>query len=463
MSVKYPPGPTDGCVGIRLYHRFRADPLAFAIDVAREFGDFTFVRLAWVRLYFVNRPELIRDILATKVKSFRKLGRQMRSLRKIEGEGLVVSEGATWSRHRPVVQGSFHGRHFGHHGDVIVDYTRRRLAQWPEHGTFDIASEMNELALEIIARIVFDVDLTTDAARMRDAVHVFRAEMQKEVSGSVYWPDWLPLPGKRRQRQAVAIVNELIWTQIRDRRSSPQPRYDMLDQMLRAASSAPSPISDEEIRDEAATLFVAGHDTTSAALAWFWLVLMQNPEIEAKVVHEIDTVLEGRAPTAEDAGRLDYLERVVQESMRLYPAAAFLFGREAIEDVEIGGYVIKKGSWVFIAPYVVHHDARNFPDPEECDPDRFAPDRIGRIPPYAYIPFGAGPRICIGNAMATMQIVLMAATVLQKYRVTLAQSAPEHEMEVVLRPQGGLRVRLEPRATGMAPTDLSAVATASAS
>ncbi|MBX7103322.1 MAG: cytochrome P450 [Gemmataceae bacterium] len=446
MQAKYPPGPRDGRLGISFYKPFRADPLAFAVDVAEKYGDFTFVRLGWVRLYFVNRPELIRDVLATKVKSFRKLGRQMRSLRKIEGEGLVVSEGTTWSRHRPVVQGSFHGRHFGGHGNVVVEYTQRRMERWTAGEPINIADEMNELALEIIAKIVFDVDLSDDAARLRDAVHSFRTEMQKEVSGSVHLPDWLPLPGKIRQKRAVQVVNDLIWSQIRERRTSDVPRNDMLAQMLTAASAAPVPISDAEIRDEAATLFVAGHDTTSAALAWFWLTLMQNPLVEERVLREIGTVLGGRTPTAADVPKLHYLERVVKESMRLYPAAAFLFGREAIEDVEIGGFTISKGSWVFIAPYVVHHDARNFPDPEVCDPERFAPGRIEQIPAYAYIPFGGGPRICIGNALATMQIILMAATVLQKYRVTLAQPTPEHEMEVVLRPKGGLRVLVESRA-----------------
>jgi len=172
---------------------------------------------------------------------------------------------------------------------------------------------------------------------------------------------------------------------------------------------------------------------------------MRHPLIEARVMREIHQVLGRRLPTAEDVQKLRYLEMVVKESMRLYPAAAFLFGREAIEDVELGGYAIRRGSWIFIAPYVVHHDARNFPDPEVCDPERFAPGRIDEISPYAYIPFGGGPRICIGNALATMQIVLMAATVLQHFQVTLDQDAPESEMEIVLRPKGGLHVHVSPR------------------
>jgi cytochrome P450 len=447
MTGKYPPGPRDRFFGLSFYGPLHADPLAFATRVAREHGDFAFVRVGWVRLYFVNRPELIREVLSTKVKSFRKLGRQMRSLRKIEGEGLVVSDGETWQRHRPVVQGSFHARHFERYADIVVAHTRRRLADWPDDTIIDFAAEMNELALEIIAKVVFDVDLASDAARLRDTVHVARSAMQREMSRPFTLPDWLPLPGKIRQRRALRALDNLIWDFIRARRASPVLKDDMLAQMLAAASGldTDTPIADSEIRDEAATLFVAGHDTTSATLAWFWYTLTQHPQVERRVVQEVDAALGDRGATYADLPRLRYLERVVKESMRLYPAAAFLFGREAVEDVELGGYNVRRGSWVFIAPYIVQRDPRNFPEPERFDPDRFAPGRIDEIPAYAYIPFGGGPRICIGNSLATMEIILLAATVLQRYRVTLEQAPPEGELEVVLRPKHGLRVRLSPR------------------
>jgi cytochrome P450 len=272
--------------------------------------------------------------------------------------------------------------------------------------------------------------------------------MQREVSGPLVLPDWLPLPSKIRQRRAVRAVNELIWGQIRDRRSSPAGQSDMLAQMLGAAASVHGDrrITDAEIRDEAATLFVAGHDTTSAALAWFWLALTQHPEVERRVLDEVDEVLGDRPATAEDMARLKYLEMVVKESMRLYPAAGFLFGREAAEDVVLGGYTLRRGAWVFIAPYIVQRDPRNFPDPMSFDPERFSPRRADQIPAYAYIPFGGGPRTCIGNGMATMQIVLLAATVLQRFRVALDQPPPEPELEIVVRPKGGLRVQVVPRA-----------------
>ncbi|HTK74525.1 MAG TPA: cytochrome P450 [Gemmataceae bacterium] len=443
----YPPGPRDRLCGLSFYGPLRANPLGFVERVARGYGDFAFLRVGWVRLYLVNRPVLIREVLTSKASSFRKLGRQMKALRKIEGDGLVVSEGQTWTRHRPIVQGSFHARHFHRYASVIVEFTRRRIDAWTPNGPFDLAEEMNELALQIIAKVVFDTDVSGDAARLRAAVHDFRTHMQREANLPLALPDWLPLPGKLRQRRAVRAVDDLIWSHIRQRRNSGVLGSDMLGQMLAAASSGPSHdrVNDAEVRDEAATLFVAGHDTTSAALAWFWYVLAGHPEVEHRVLSEVDGVLDGRPATGQDAHRLRYLEMVVKESMRLYPAAGFLFGREVIEDVELGGHTLRRGSWVLISPYIVHRNPQNFPQPDVCDPERFAPGRADTIAPYSYIPFGGGPRTCIGNSLALTEAVLLAATILQRFRLVLDQGEPEMQLEVVLRPKGPLRMRALPR------------------
>ena len=331
MDRTYPPGPRDRLWGISFFGHVRRAPLTFIARVAREYGDFAYLRVGWVRLYLVNRPELIRQILTTKVKSFRKVGRQMNALRKIEGEGLVVSDGDIWTRHRPLVQGSFHARHMKEYARVVVDHTQRRLERWSPGVSFDLAEDMNELALEIIAKVVFGVDVSEQATRLRDAIHVARASMQKEMGSMFVLPDWLPLPGKIRQRRALRTVDQLIWDLIRRRRAAAATGDDMLGQMLAAASRVQSgvPIADVEIRDEATTLFVAGHDTTSATMAWFWHVLAQNPEVERRASQEVDAALGDRAASLEDLPNLRYLEDgSVGESMRLYPASSFLFGRE---------------------------------------------------------------------------------------------------------------------------------------
>ncbi len=446
VSDKYPPGPRDGCFGVTFHGPMRADPLGFAVKVAREFGDFAFVRIGWVRLYFVNRPELVREVLVTKMRSFQKLTRQMRALRKIEGDGLVVAENPIWGRHRPVVQGSFHHRHFARYGEIVVECTRQRIQRWRPGEPFDLAADMNELALEIIARLVFDIDLTEQAPTLRDAVHEFRQAMQREVSGIVALPDWLPLPSKIRERRALRKTDELIWSLLRKRQAAGASGQDMLSQILLAAAARPDlDITDPEVRDEAATLFVAGHDTTSAALAWFWYSLTSNPTVQQRVIEEVDR-FGGRPIGPADLPQLKYLEMVVKESMRLYPATGFLFGREAIEDVELGGYKIKRGSWIFISPYIVQRDPANFPEPEKFDPERFAPGRLDEIPPYSFLMFGAGPRTCIGNSLAVTEITLLAATVLQRFLPTLAQPQVEPEIEIVLRPKGGLQMIAVPRA-----------------
>ena len=449
MSRTYPPGPRDGLLGTTFLRRFQRAPLTFITDIACQYGDFTYVRIGWARLYFVNRPPLIREILTTKANSFRRLPRQMRSLSKMEGKGLAVAEGAAWQRHRPLVQGAFHTRHFEHYALVVVEHTRRRLARWSPGAVLDVAEEMNQLALTITAKLVFDVDLSDQANRLRDAVQRFRTCMMKEMFSPIVLPDWLPLPGKIRKRRALRVIDDLLWSLIRQHRASRAGKNDMLTLMLSAASGMypEDPITDREIRDEAATLFVAGHDTTSAALAWFWYLLGRNPEVEASLLREVDAVLGGRPATYADLRQLSLTEMAVKESMRLYPAAGVLFGRQAVEEVELGGHMLPRGSMVFMSPYLIHRDPKNYTDAEKFDPGRFRHGRVEAIPPYAYLPFGGGPRICIGSGLALMEIVLLAATVLQHHRLVPdpGQSEVEPAFEVVLRPKGAVKMRTAPR------------------
>ncbi len=445
-----PPGPRDGRFGITFHPKLKSDPLGFVVDIAREYGDFAYVRVGWVRMYLVNRPELIREVLVTKIKSFRKLSRQMNALAKVEGNGLVVSDGEPWARHRPVVQGAFHGRHFDKYAEIIVDHTSRRMDSWTPGAAIELGGEMNELALEIISKIVFGEDWSRDAGNLRESIHTIRTEMVRDITSAFALPDWLPLPSKIRLRRALAAIDARIMDRIRERRNSSAVHDDMLAFMLAAAAlnKSGTPIADREIRDEAATLFVAGHDTTSASMAWLWYALGRNPKVECRAIAEVDTVLGQRRPTAADYPRLKYMEMVVKESMRMHPAAGFLFGREAVENLELGGYQIPRRSWILISPHVVQNNSQYFPDAATFDPERFAPGRIDEIPPYSYIPFGGGPRVCMGNSLALMEMTLLAATVLQRYRLVLdGDHRIEPEIEVVARPKGKLMVRAEPRVT----------------
>jgi cytochrome P450 len=446
----YPHGPKGTFFGLNLARRFRADPLGFLTDVGRTYGDLAYFRMGPLRVYLVNNPQLIREVLVTRHKSFRRPKSIIGPLAKIDGNGLVLSEGDFWLRQRRLVQPAFATRRFDAYARVTVDYTRRMLEGWSSGASFDVADAMTELTLEIIAKTLFDVELEGRAARFGEAVRVVSAAVVSETGYPVHLPDWLPLAGKRRKRWAIRTLDELVWGIIRERRAAGDDRGDLLSMLLLAVDEEGDGggMTDLQARDEAMTLFNAGHDSTAAALAWIWYLVAGHAAVEAKLVEEVDSVLAERAATYDDVARLPYAEMVVKESMRLFPPTWALIPREAVREVELGGYTLPKRSWAYIFPYVTQRDGRFFENPDAFDPQRFAPGRAERIAPYAYIPFGGGPRVCIGNTFATMEMILIVATVLQKFRVKLATEQGEAEPEplISIRPKGGLRVSVSGRA-----------------
>ncbi len=448
--TRYPAGPKDLLCGLMLARRLRKDPLQFITEIGRTYGDMAYFRMGPIRLYVLNHPQLIRDLLVTKNKSFRRPPWAIDGLRKIDGNGLVLSEGEFWRRQRRLVQPAFSTKRFDGYAQTTVEYTRRMLDRWSGGATLDVADEMTRLTLAIIAKTLFDVELADRAADLGEAVRVISETVVREAGNPLQWPDWLPLPSKRRLRWAIRILDDMIWDVIRRRRASREDHGDLLSMLLLAVDEEGdgSGMTDLQARDEAMTLFNAGHDSTAAALAWTWYLVAQHPSVEDRLVEEVDAVLAGRAPGFADVPRLPYAEMVVKESLRLYPPTWALLPREAIEKVELGGYEIARGSWVYAFPWMTHRDPRFFEDPEKFDPERFAPGRCDKIPQYAYIPFGGGPRVCIGNAFATMEMVLIMACVLQKFRLRLAagQADVEPEPLIAIRPKGGLRVSLVRRA-----------------
>jgi cytochrome P450 len=310
----------------------------------------------------------------------------------------------------------------------------------------DVAQAMTQLTLSIIARTLFDVEVSGQAAELGAAVRVLAEELLKDLSSFLLLPDWLPLPGKLRKRRALRTLDNLIWGIIRQRRASGVDKGDLLSMLLLAVDeeSDGTGMTDRQVRDEALTLFNAGHDSTAAGLAWVWYLIARHPEVEARLLAEVRDVLGERTATYEDVARLRYLEMVLKESLRLYPPTVALFIREALEPVELGGYPVAKGDWVYLFPWVTQRDGRFFEEPEKFDPERFAPGRAEKIPQYAYFPFGGGPHVCIGNTFAQMEMALIVATVQQQYRLELApdQGPVEPELHVAIRPRGGLRVRL---------------------
>jgi cytochrome P450 len=443
-----PPGPSDGLLGLRLLRRFRADPLGFITQTAREYGDLVYLRFGPVRSYFLFAPHLVREVLVTRHQHFRRPQMLIRPLRQIDGNGLVLSDGDLWRRQRRLLQPAFSTRRFDTYGTVTVEYTRQMLAAWQNRASVDIADEMTRLTLPIIAKTLFGVELTGQAAELGRAVHLLSEMVFRESGYPVHLPDWLPLTSKRRKRWAIRTIRGLVADIIQERRAAGDDRGDLLSMLLLAVDEEDGgSMTNVQALDEAITLFNAGHDSTAAALTWTWYLLARHPHVENELLAEIDEVLSDRDPTYADVARLPLTELVIKESLRLYPPTWTLLPREVVEPLELDGYPIPRGAWLYTFPWVTQRDARWFAHPARFDPQRFAPGRVDEIAPYAYFPFGGGPRICIGAAFATMEMVLILATVLRRFRVKLAPGQGEAVPEplIAIRPRGGLQVSLTRR------------------
>ena len=442
---RYPPGPRDRAFGLRLARQMRRNPLEILPKWGQYYGDLTHLRVAWLHVYLVNHPDLIREVLITQRAHFRKLPRQTRILRTVDGNGLVVSEGALWLRQRRLLQPLFYRRRLEPYGQVIVHFTQRMLDRWQSTTEVDMADEMTHLTLAIIAHILFGVDLSADAPRFAEAVQVLSTELEREFVAPVVWPDWMALPSKRRKRAALNVVDELIRGLIRQRVDAGHDASDVLSMLLAAvdAEGDGSEMTEKQVRDEAMTLFNAGHDTTASALMWTWSLLATYPQVEARTRDEVRTVLGDRVATSADVNKLPYLTMVIKEALRLYPPTVALLGRQATWAVELGRHHLAKGSWVYLMPYVTQRDPRFFPDPELFDPERFSPGRIEQIPSHAFFPFGAGPHVCIGQQLAMQEMALVIATVIRQVQLSLVSppDAIEPELRLSIRPKGGLPMR----------------------
>ena len=323
--------------------------------------------------------------------------------------------------------------------------TRRRLDQWTAGAAINLDRELSELAVEIAGETLFGVDLRDQAAWLGETAEVLRETFIREFLAPVPLPDWLPLPSKRRMRRAIRRLDAFITGIIRDRRTSGEDKGDLLSMLLLAVDEQGdgTGMTDRQARDEAVTLFNAGHDSTSAALAWSCYFIARDPGVQERLRKELEAVLGGRVATFEDLPQLTFAEMVVKESLRIYPPTSALFTREALTEVEIGDYRLARGSLVAISPYVTQRDPRWFREPERFDPDRFGPGRVEDIPEYAYFPFGAGPHVCVGNTFAMMEITLVVATLVQRFQIELTpgQENLVPELKVSLRPKGGVWVK----------------------
>jgi cytochrome P450 len=396
------------------------------------------------RVYFISHPDFIEQVLVAHNRKFIK-GRILRKNRRLFGDGLLTSEGDFWLRQRRLAQPAFHRARIASYADTMVKYADRLLAEWKGGEQRDIHAEMMRLTLQIVAKTLFDADVDQDAKDVGRALAALM-ELNSDFRKLILTPTWLPTPRNIRAAVAIRRLDKIIFRFIAERRKSGKDAGDLLSMLLAARDEDGSRMTDRQLRDEAITIFLAGHETTANALSWTWMLLSQNPAVEAKLHAELDAVLAGRTPSLDDLPNLRYTGHVITESMRLYPPA-WGMARVAIEDVEIGGYPIPKGCGISLAQWVVHRDARWFDAPEEFRPERWEGDLMKRLPRFAYFPFGGGPRQCIGNNFAVMEATLLLATIAQKFRIRLVPGHPVVPMpSITLRPRHGVRGKLEARA-----------------
>jgi cytochrome P450 len=415
------------------------DWLGFYNRCAEEYGDFVRIHLGHVPVYLVVHPRDIETVLVTNAGNFTKSA-DYRALARVLGRGLLTSEGEFWKRQRSLIQPAFHRQNILAYAAVMTSAAGRMLDSWKEKGERNIHDDLMRVTLEIVSQCLYGTEVTDAAERVGKAMEVVTESFITNASLAVLFPFDIPVLFARREWRAIRELNEIIDNIIRRRRSSNQPRADLLDMLLRARDADGSPMSDAQLRDEVMTLFLAGHETTAIALSWACYLIAQNPQIETKLAEELKAVLCDRVPAPEDLPRLRYTEMALKEAMRLYPAV-WGIGRKAVKECELGGYRVPAGSNIFILQWRTQRDPRFFPDPERFDPERWSEDpvRSGKIPRFAYFPFGGGSRVCVGASFAMMEATLLLAMIQQKYHLEIVPGHPiEIFASVTLRPKHGI-------------------------
>jgi len=442
--MKRPPGPKPR-FPIGNMPLASADPLAVFLGWAREFGDVFYYRAAWIHVYFLNHPDLIEAVLVRNYQNFLK-DHVVRKSRWFFGDGLLTNEGESWLRQRRLSQPAFHRERIASYAKIMTGYAEQMLASWEsKYGeTCDIHQEMMQLTLRIVVRALFNVE-SEEIGEISAAMNVL---MRNSVGLRLLLPPvarYLPTPAMIEFRRAVRRLDETVYRIITQRREAESDSGDLLSMLMQARDEDGSRMTDKQLRDEVLTFLLAGHETTALALSWTWHLLGQNPEVEQKLHGELDRVLDGRVPVFADLPALGYTERVIKESLRLYPPAWGL-ARTVIKEFEVGGYRIPAGANVVMSTWVMHHNSRYFPEPEKFEPDRWLPERAQKLPKFAYFPFGGGPRQCIGASFALMEATLLLATIAQKYQF---RAEPGHIVtptpSFTLRPKQGIRMRREKR------------------
>jgi len=426
---------------------FREDPLKMMCKLNQEQGNVARFRIGPKNFLAIFDPEMLKEIMITKSDSFAK-GGAFGEVKRLTGEGLVLSEGAFHKRQRRIMLPNFTRSHIQRYAEQMTASTEAHISTWKNGDRRELTKDLFEITFDIIARTMFNFDSSEHLDRIGKAFDSINRIASEKIRSLVRIPLTIPTAQNKEYVEALQKLDEVVYTLIRDRRANPDPASkDLLSVLMAAVDEMDGTgMNDVQLRDELMTIFLAGHETTAHTIAWAFDFMMQHPEVADKMAAEWKRVLGGRPPQADDYPALTYTQNVLWETLRLKPAG-YLTTRTAIEDVPVGDLILRKGTSMMISPYPLHINARYFPDPHAFRPERFENDYVKTLPTMAYFPFGAGPRSCIGNHFAMLEMVLILATIGQKFKVRPAADFKPAEFEALftLRPKGGIFVNVELR------------------
>jgi cytochrome P450 len=443
-EYRFPPGFQRNLLWFA-FRRFRpANPIHLFQHLAEEYGDIAHYKIGWNHIVFLNHPDYIREVLVVQNDNFIK-ERTVQRTKMLLGEGMITSEGAQHRTQRQVAQPAFHRQRIPQYASTMVREAARVRDGWRHGEQRDIAIDMMHLTLNVVAQTLFATDLRGEVDELADAINRIMGLYNFLVMlPAAEWLVHVRPPGLAAFVRARKRIDAVVYRMIAAHRQRSSHGSSLLDLML-AASPDQDAASEQTLRDQVITVFLAGYETVANALSWTWYLLLQNSEWERRLHDEIDRELRGCLPTYDDVPRLRYAEMVLAESMRLYPPA-WAMGRHARADFRLGEFLLPAKTTVLMSQFITHRDARFFPDPLRFDPGRFTPEAKARRTKLTYFPFGAGVRQCIGESFAWMEGVLLLATLAQKWKLRLV---PGHRVEpeplITLRPKYGMRMQLEAR------------------
>ncbi len=425
--------------------KLRDDTLGFLETADKQYGDLIRFKIGPLNAFVLNHPTYIQHVLQDNNKNYTKDTFQYNGLSKVTGRGLLTSDGDLWLQQRRRMQPAFHRQRINGFGALMADAAVRKANEWQTGQSIDVDREMMELALEILGKALLGVDLRTEAPILTSAVLVALDHVVHSFKSPDVLPAFFSTPRRRKFKQAMKILDGAVQEIISHHRRKKDASVDaksLLDVMLYSTDDNNQIMSDQQVRDEIITILIAGHETVASALTWACYLLASNPQVEERLHQELKQVLEGRAPTVDDFPALDFTRRVFDEALRLYPPA-WLVTRKAVQDDVIAGVEIPAGSLIVVSITNVHKNPDFWENPLAFIPDRFLPDQSKARPKFAYLPFGGGPRLCIGNYFALLEGPLVLASIYQKHSLKLAQDQKVLvDALVTLRPRDGLPMQV---------------------